>query len=154
MWGERADRSETICFSWNIPTRVGRTSGAYYNRFVVPEHPHACGENTDWSYGSSWLDGTSPRVWGEHLGNLSVVRLVRNIPTRVGRTLGNITKESTSLEHPHACGENVVCSMVGILPYGTSPRVWGERHAHAAEAAGERNIPTRVGRTWTATRPT
>src|SRR5271157_2938848 len=48
-----------------IPTHVGRTASGRSPRTTNPDHPHARGEN-DFNRGlADFLDGPSPRTWGE-----------------------------------------------------------------------------------------
>ena len=50
-------------------------------------------------------------------------------------------------DHPHAGGENWMCSATGILCIGPSPRGWGELRRAPLSSSHFRTIPTRVGRT-------
>ena len=76
--------------------------------------------------------GTSPREWGKPAPGLGGDLVLRNIPTRVGKT-----------------------SPVAFTPMsvaGTSPREWGKLILSVALYLVYRNIPTRVGKTgfgWT-----
>ena len=147
VWGERKSRIQLTHGNRNIPTRVGRTCRGRKRVRLWPEHPHACGENT--SRVGIWYSfhGTSPRVWGEPAFQVEEVGLIRNIPTRVGRTGGQRPRRRLWSEHPHACGENGNAGSACLVRIGTSPRVWGEPLEDPLELGGQRNIPTRVGRT-------
>src|SRR5262249_12585043 len=73
----------------------------------------------------------------------------RTIPTRVGRTRDRAELHQWVADHPHARGENPVGLGIPAATTGPSPRAWGEPHRDHAEGAGDRTIPTRVGRTCT-----
>ena len=47
-----------------IPTPVGNGSRARSDGPRMPVHPHACGERSYPICGSSWISGSSPRLWG------------------------------------------------------------------------------------------
>ena len=90
--------------------------------------------------------GTSPRAWGEVQSTLEVHRLVRNIPTGVGRSAPGAAARLQGPEHPHGRGEKGVVRGVGQAGDGTSPRAWGEGSLGRKGNLGTRNIPTGVGR--------
>jgi len=131
----------------NIPTRVGKTRICWQNSAGKPEHPHARGENT--CSGVIWqmLTGTSPRAWGKLNVHLLNGLNGRNIPTRVGKTERNEHERTTNAEHPHARGENPSFRRLTAALSGTSPRAWGKRDPVNSDCRGDRNIPTRVGKT-------
>ena len=55
---------------------------------VVPSvHPHACGENILRFLLVLTYFGTSPRMWGKRLNEGVEFRLIRYIPTHVGKTI-------------------------------------------------------------------
>ena len=49
-------------------------------------------------------------------------------------------------EHPHACGEIRPSAIASTMPFGTSPRVWGNQLLQKKIDETPRNIPTRVGK--------
>ncbi len=73
---------------------------------------------------------------------------MRNIPTRVGRSHNLHLDICICAEHPHAGGEKETPTRESAVMPGTSPRGWGEAMASLPEAPEERNIPTRVGRSY------
>ena len=140
-------RGERKTSYWNIPTRVGKTCQWSFLTFKRPEHPHACGENYLFHQLYFRVLGTSPRVWGKRRTPRPASPCSRNIPTRVGKTLGFAKMDFCPKEHPHACGENVRAGIAFSAGSGTSPRVWGKLTNQAQAANRTRNIPTRVGKT-------
>jgi len=111
------------------------------------EHPHARGENRTGLPDAAWVAGTSPRAWGKRGPKGEAEFPCRNIPTRVGKTAKTMERNRRRPEHPHARGENSVTDVLSKKFLGTSPRAWGKPGKTGAQIAGERNIPTRVGKT-------
>ena len=147
MWGERARRIKVRARKRNIPTHVGRTNDGTFASSAATEHPHACGENLGFQEMLNGYGGTSPRMWGEQYGFRDENDARRNIPTHVGRTVGEGVEKRLITEHPHACGENKTESASASVIDGTSPRMWGERGYALQRDLQPRNIPTHVGRT-------
>ncbi len=92
----------------NIPTRVGKRPRASTWGRSATEHPHASGEKVAPLPTAPQVVGTSPREWGKVGPDLRRVRVRRNIPTRVGKSVGLPCRISTRSEHPHASGEKGV----------------------------------------------
>ena len=91
--------------------------------------------------------GSSPRVWGAHLNDLSAPRLNRLIPTCVGSTLFGLVAVLPGPAHPHVCGEHNRLFYRQSTPVGSSPRVWGARSCSRPSRTTLRLIPTCVGST-------
>ena len=147
MWGEQTPASSDNPHIRTIPTRVGRTWVASVDRFIAPDHPHACGENSAGTLVTAAAIGPSPRVWGEHNLAQRLAEQRRTIPTRVGRTGADARAADRAADHPHACGENDFTPQHSNVGNGPSPRVWGERMPTGLDVHVLRTIPTRVGRT-------
>ena len=147
VWGEHLDSKAGKCRARTIPTRVGRTSRSRKTGTGLPDHPHACGENSDITAVYDACYGPSPRVWGEPLNAWWPVFNTRTIPTRVGRTICRPLHHRRFPDHPHACGENNKPNHPLGSARGPSPRVWGELGKGIAGLGVRRTIPTRVGRT-------
>ena len=126
VWGEPARVVDHVPLHRTIPTRVGRTSQVRVLEHPVPDHPHACGENSSASMMRDCACGPSPRVWGERMTLPTPPHHVRTIPTRVGRTKPSAPPPSAHPDHPHACGENIPQALSFPVEHGPSPRVWGE----------------------------
>ena len=125
MWGQA---STVLCYAYTmriIPTRVG-TSGTYrvcFNRAV----------------------GSSPRVWGQVIHPFCEIYMIRIIPTRVGTRMSAWDNAMWIKDHPHACGDKVICMIPSISARGSSPRVWGQGVYNDICMHAFRIIPTRVG---------
>ena len=72
---------------------------------------------------------------------------VRFIPTHVGNTSIQVSRNSTYAVHPHACGEHRGCAFVLMTEIGSSPRMWGTPRRRLLWLLPPRFIPTHVGNT-------
>ena len=109
--GENASSSSSAVVQplRTIPTRVGRTLTRRRRRSRLTDHPHAGGENRSFIMHANSDRGPSPRGWGELVDRPLVVRC-RTIPTRVGRTGRSDQQIRSTTDHPHAGGENPLCT--------------------------------------------
>jgi hypothetical protein len=146
-WGELILEYRPGHIPRTIPTRVGRTTLPAAGPVRVADHPHASGENFQQSKRVNRSIGPSPREWGELQKRTRNLRVLRTIPTRVGRTMIARVNRQSSADHPHASGENESVAGVFVHFLGPSPREWGELSQTDVAIAGSRTIPTRVGRT-------
>src|ERR1035437_9312685 len=147
VWGEQSVAISRTVKLRTIPTRVGRTTPPSRGLRLAPDHPHACGENSNSTASTGSGFGPSPRVWGELRRSGTQWCCGRTIPTRVGRTQSHECHGARFADHPHACGENAQQLAHKRFVNGPSPRVWGERIDTGLMRSPGRTIPTRVGRT-------
>ncbi len=147
MWGTRplvAPRPHRRRF---IPTHVGNTRAESVAASPDTVHPHACGEHMSMRAKIFRYGGSSPRMWGTLGIRDYVLQRLRFIPTHVGNTSLVRTPRSIPTVHPHACGEHRVGRRRLHPATGSSPRMWGTRCARQCRGVGERFIPTHVGNT-------
>ncbi len=149
MWGELRDEPRPTGSARTIPTHVGRTTTTAAWSVRRADYPHACGENLQPSNSGAVTLGPSPRMWGEQLRQSSRAKLIRTIPTHVGRTLAKQATMQSLPDHPHACGENPTARRLWNWWNGPSPRMWGELMILPTQIVAQRTIPTHVGRTVT-----
>jgi len=125
-WGKPLSFRFSLSRLRNIPTRVGKTPPWPKQYHPMSEHPHARGENLGGL--AFMLDkfGTSPRAWGKLTQGDRARFGVRNIPTRVGKTIRCAERCGAVMEHPHARGENEKHDVSQHDSAGTSPRAWGK----------------------------
>ncbi len=134
-----------------IPTGVGNTVVRCRSDLRLSVHPHGCGEHPSAKQSSGVISGSSPRVWGTHLGSMEIRVRTRFIPTGVGNTrLAEIRGEQSAV-HPHGCGEHISRRNLRIIAPGSSPRVWGTRWRWDTSYLKCRFIPTGVGNTFSYT---
>jgi len=130
-----------------IPTHVGNTLLRWPLTAWVAVHPHACGEHT-WAQGyTGKRSGSSPRMWGTHMGTRVYGEKERFIPTHVGNTAVAKAISDVLVVHPHACGEHSWASPLATIRTGSSPRMWGTLYQGYGERDCKRFIPTHVGNT-------
>ena len=133
-----------------IPTRVGTSRPRPALLQGVGDHPHACGDKVCENYYVGDGVGSSPRVWGQVEQLQYYTTKARIIPTRVG------TREVLQLlglhrrDHPHACGDKLICQGIFANLKGSSPRVWGQVCTVFYCFVKSRIIPTRVGTSMSA----
>ena len=146
-WGKHPPIRQAVQRHRTIPTRVGKTTKREVRVLVVPDHPHARGENWYDSATALAQAGPSPRAWGK-LGLRHPVRPGRRtIPTRVGKTPPSEGRQAPRSDHPHARGENETTACRSAAMVGPSPRAWGKRGNGIVCFILDRTIPTRVGKT-------
>ena len=131
----------------SIPTPVGNTAtGAS----PLPEdavHPHARGEHAMAEIADGRGNGPSPRPWGTHGYPHYQGRPHRSIPTPVGNTRVDGSRDTTGAVHPHARGEHASPTRVAKIRIGPSPRPWGTQITSWPDSSTNRSIPTPVGNT-------
>ena len=106
MWGTRKVQRLDARQSRFIPTHVGNTVAGRRPCSAQAVHPHACGEHTLAHAARNSDHGSSPRMWGTHVGRHGPMHLARFIPTHVGNTLVRPPQSEWRSVHPHACGEH------------------------------------------------
>ncbi len=116
-----------------IPTQVGNTSCAVTIPRVLPVHPHTSGEYWSLKRPPSSECGSSPHKWGIRTHEITLVQVLRFIPTQVGNTTMNGHRSFWSTVHPHTSGEYV--------------------HTVHQSRSCVRFIPTQVGNTASAGTP-
>ena len=110
-----------------IPARAGQTPACSHCRRTFPDHPRACGANSN----SVSEYGKGGRI----------------IPARAGQTLRPDDVAGPDADHPRACGANLPCEQSHEVTAGSSPRVRGKRRASAPSLYSRRIIPARAGQT-------
>src|SRR5437867_927284 len=73
----------------------------------------------------------SPHAWGKRGERGCEARIIRTIPTRVGKTFPRSRSGKTAADHPHTRGENGAAHGDNNRPIGPSPHAWGKPAFHA-----------------------
>ena len=90
-----------------IPAHAGQTCHVYLDLSPLPDHPRACGANSESLGVDDFLCGSSPRMRGKPERRGRRQRRHRIIPAHAGQT-GLAAHGTTALsDHPRACGANV-----------------------------------------------
>ena len=110
-------------------------------------HPRGCGADRSSMRTTSSAHGSSPRVRGRRISNVSTNWLRRLIPAGAGQTSRSSSALMRRWAHPRGCGaDSSNSSPVSIVP-GSSPRVRGRLAPRAPSVRGERLIPAGAGQT-------
>ena len=90
-----------------IPARAGQTGVMTISSMTSPDHPRACGANSDGHRGEWGPDGSSPRVRGKRTSSPRCGIGGRIIPARAGQTTIPRAERFPKTDHPRACGANI-----------------------------------------------
>ena len=166
-WGKRKKNTADGLYCRTIPTRMGKTVLVDQVGTACADHPHTHGENV-WGYRRQYSrSGPSPHAWGKHSAMGRTPRLLRTIPTRMGKTpvghsisnsprtiptrMGKTPFNSLILsivsDHPHTHGEYIRLLFTPKYYYGPSPHAWGKLYQFQSTPLFLRTIPTRMGKT-------
>ena len=124
---------------------MGTSSHRTARHYQSEDHPHACGDKRNGQPFLRRSPGSSPRVWGQACLFANGLSLGRIIPTRVGTSAVKKAKEIIEEDHPHACGDKLLCQVCTQHSRGSSPRVWGQESTVQILYRSFGIIPTRVG---------
>ena len=86
-------------------------------------------------------------MWGKLQNLTGFTRVLRTIPTHVGKTTLRASGSMEAADHPHACGENRRSLHHLLHVLGPSPRMWGKPRRRRNRLHLRRTIPTHVGKT-------
>ena len=135
-----------------IPARAGQTGVMTISSMTSPDHPRACGANSDGHRGEWGPDGSSPRVRGKRSRSCPPRTRRRIIPARAGQTPREWHQLIAGADHPRACGANSIGFRCAHSASGSSPRVRGKLMRIALMIMNIRIIPARAGQTDNITR--
>ena len=137
------------CHPWPriIPARAGQTGRRWLKRQRGPDHPRACGANTDVEQHRKETFGSSPRVRGKRPAARPTRPPTRIIPARAGQTLSLPLYTDNTPDHPRACGANDRWQDRAKVLFGSSPRVRGKLRCLRCRSPRFRIIPARAGQT-------
>ena len=145
VWGQAVPVKQRADLPGIIPTRVGTRHLHFDVQVGNEDHPHACGDKVGLRMKVSLKRGSSPRVWGQVIGQHGQVTAAGIIPTRVGTRKQNVVERGQTKDHPHACGDKKQAQKNRACCPGSSPRVWGQDGLTYERLAEAGIIPTRVG---------
>ena len=130
-----------------IPAHAGNTQTGACRGLLVGDHPRACGEHLPKGKSHTWLPGSSPRMRGTLVGELDPGLFDGIIPAHAGNTLSCRPCSGRSWDHPRACGEHIVASLVLDGNAGSSPRMRGTRDGERLRVLVPGIIPAHAGNT-------
>ena len=132
VWGQETKRQPKGQEEGIIPMRVGTSALTVCHDDVVQDHPHACGDKPVLIKCDKSEIGSSPCVWGQVHAYIMVDVLCRIIPMRVGTSNTQLINCCKYKDHPHACGDKLICTFSMSKLIGSSPCVWGQGSAYVA----------------------
>ena len=145
VWGQVFVAAERLPVFRIIPTRMGTSYTFHRNNLSCRDHPHAYGDKRCQNGIFGLTLGSSPRVWGQDILCRERYRFFGIIPTRVGTRNYAANAYKTAGDHPHACGDKDLISVLCRFTAGSSPRVWGQVRRCGIVPLKFGIIPTRVG---------
>ena len=148
-WGKHREVRQPRPGIRTIPTGVGKTPQPGPAVSPMADHPHGRGENSGQHGDHLGNIGPSPRAWGKLDEMRGGGRMVRTIPTGVGKTKAQLDGDSANADHPHGRGENDEEYAESPTECGPSPRAWGKLPRRRQSDPRVRTIPTGVGKTQT-----
>ena len=89
-----------------IPADAGSTQGCTSHPYAYEDHPRGCGEHPEKGDYSSDSSGSSPRMRGAQIDNLSCILRIRIIPADAGSTHLIVVVFLGLKDHPRGCGEH------------------------------------------------
>ena len=89
-----------------IPAHAGQTMSALIIGSCLPDHPRACGANSNKGSATVSASGSSPRMRGKPNGNQNIPTVGRIIPAHAGQTAAYALWVRRAADHPRACGAN------------------------------------------------
>ncbi len=125
VWGTLKFMYANISNRRFIPTGVGNATLHINRLYLLPVHPHGCGERNTVPEVGITLGGSSPRVWGTRCLHGQVIVSTWFIPTGVGNAILALAVLAALSVHPHGCGERGTVPPPTTGVTGSSPRVWG-----------------------------
>ena len=146
-WGRPRAASPQPHLERNTPTRVGKTLFRPYTFVHNKKPPHARGEDSSWYALDAKRRETPPRAWGRRQTDQFLYHLMRNTPTRVGKTKSSPRASKPQEKHPHARGEDGLAWGAFLMLEETPPRAWGRLQQRLPHGFIMGNTPTRVGKT-------
>ena len=132
-----------------IPACAGNSQLGQVAPIRVAVHPRVCGEQTPTGPSGVMSVGSSPRVRGTDMENLSPMQQGRFIPACAGNRLSAVMARSILSVHPRVCGEQRgSVSRLHCTP-GSSPRVRGTGFDALVKSIRRRFIPACAGNSTT-----
>ena len=92
-------------------------------------------------------DGSPPRMRGKLDVTVGTPERLRITPAHAGKTASSANTAGSRLDHPRACGENVLIEMIGSNEGGSPPRMRGKRFSDRYGADRIRITPAHAGKT-------
>ena len=129
------------------PPHAGKTERNRVSSASVTDHPRACGENFRHSRRNTAISGSPPRMRGKLSMISTATAKTRITPAHAGKTYKIKLIDSSTTDHPRACGENTSRAFLASRSAGSPPRMRGKRLAVAMMRVSARITPAHAGKT-------
>ena len=130
-----------------IPAYAGNTTCSHSPSPTKRDHPRVCGEHFFRSFVDEWGAGSSPRMRGTRLGEVSCKISPGIIPAYAGNTPVPIRFVRKNWDHPRVCGEHRWGMACVLFHSGSSPRMRGTREQWVQRCPRLGIIPAYAGNT-------
>ena len=147
MRGKPDQRRDPVRRERIIPAHAGQTLAPFVDFLDEPDHPRACGANSQTVTPRSNMPGSSPRMRGKLPLLQHVLNGERIIPAHAGQTPAMPHRAGSSPDHPRACGANLKSRRESLGLTGSSPRMRGKLRRLGRTMGHRRIIPAHAGQT-------
>ena len=131
-----------------IPAHAGLTRWSSQTCRLERDHPRACGAHMNGTVSCRMTRGSSPRMRGSHVLEISQEGRRGIIPAHAGLTGGRLHGQIARRDHPRACGAHAGARIVTNQDGGSSPRMRGSRFKCIEVNRIPRIIPAHAGLTF------
>ena len=129
----------------SIPSYVGEPGLKQFKSIARMEHPLVCGGTYHSCLSLDFVQGASPRMWGNHVTPPFTSIPIGSIPSYVGEPARGGYPARVSQEHPLVCGGTIMNRYRLASGWGASPRMWGNLRDDKTVVNGFGSIPSYVG---------
>ena len=128
-----------------IPACAGNRNDQGRDAGHSPVHPRVCGEQSPTFQCIRLTGGSSPRVRGTGLPDITNSVYARFIPACAGNRPSLVDSLVSNTVHPRVCGEQALQGQITRAITGSSPRVRGTAGVLSCDPARSRFIPACAG---------
>ena len=143
--GNRRSCSLRSWFRGSIPACAGEPRYLRHPPPIAEVYPRVCGGTLPRNGWALLNPGLSPRVRGNHCGCGASRPLQRSIPACAGEPKSRPVIDQARGVYPRVCGGTELGPNRGLMRFGLSPRVRGNRRPLPGRPAGARSIPACAG---------
>ena len=147
MRGTPASKPSRVAPYGIIPAYAGNTTVFPNASAMLRDHPRVCGEHVSRYSTCSASSGSSPRMRGTLVLNISFFLSTGIIPAYAGNTRISCNACMIFRDHPRVCGEHTVIEENGDPTWGSSPRMRGTQHPRVSFRQSGGIIPAYAGNT-------
>ena len=143
--GNRADDAGQAAYDGSIPACAGEPQPRLARLMPAQVYPRVCGGTAGAGMGKPRAAGLSPRVRGNRLSRVGIMRRGGSIPACAGEPKSGHSMTSAPRVYPRVCGGTPASLRDAMLAAGLSPRVRGNLLAVVAPPGVCGSIPACAG---------